>query len=370
MKGYYIGLMSGTSLDGIDAVLVDVDDKIKLLATHHHPLPSDIVKSVKATHMGLPIDLMTYAQLDFAFADVFADAVHSLLASNALKASDIKAIGSHGQTLMHEPDASIPFTIQVGDPNRLAAKTNIAVVADFRRADMANGGQGAPLAPIVHGMMLAEQNQCQGVVNIGGISNLSVVDINNNILKGWDTGPGNALMDAWIMQHHAKAYDHNGHWAAQGQVNETILNVMLDDPFFAKMPPKSIGREYFSQAWLVGHVRDDLSAVDIQATLAALTVESIARQVEQSADTIEALWVCGGGVHNQHVMASLASRLHPIAVASTGIIGWDPDWIEASLFALLAYQRLSAIACSLKHVTGSRGHAILGGYYLPCVTVD
>jgi len=361
----YLGLISGTSADGIDAALVDFDDGMpRLLHGLTHPWPEPLRREILAVAQGETlIDLDRLGRLDVALARCFADAAQHLLREAEVTPGQVRAIGSHGQTLRHRPDGDRPFTMQLGDASVIAERCGIDVVADFRRADVAAGGQGAPLLPAMHAMLLGRPGETHVVLNLGGIANVTRLGIDGSVL-GFDTGPANGLMDAWCQRHLGRAYDEDGAFAARGSVNNALLQRLLDDPYFALPPPKSTGREHFHLAWLQEHLQDDsMEPADVQATLLELTVRSIADAIGLHAPDAVRVLACGGGIHNRLLMEQLAERLAPIPLESTADYGVDPDYLEAMAFAWLARQRLLNLPGNLPSVTGARGPRVLGAIY-------
>ena len=275
------------------------------------------------------------------------------------------AIGSHGQTLRHEPYSEAPFTLQIGNPGIIAAGTGITTVADFRSADIALGGQGAPLAPAFHEWLLREPGALRAVVNIGGIANVTILPPGDGATTGFDTGPGNTLLDAWCREHRGQSFDESGAWAADGNVDQALLERLLGDPYFSAAPPKSTGFEYFNLGWLDAAGVDNIPPVDVQATLAALTARTIGDAIRDAASDRCEVFVCGGGVHNDELMRLLAEELPGCRVQSTGAAGLDPDWVEAVAFAWLAKRRLASETGSLASVTGANRDSILGVIHEP-----
>ena len=361
----YLGLISGTSADGIDAALVRFEhDTPQLLDALTHPWPAALRSRILAVAQDeARLDLDAYGRLDVAIGQCFAEAAEQLLARHDGVRSGVRAIGSHGQTLRHRPSGEHPFTLQVGDPSVIAERCGIDVVADFRRADVAAGGQGAPLLPAVHAMLLAQAGRTRVVLNLGGIANITVLGAHGSVV-GFDTGPANGLMDAWCLRHLGVPFDANGRFAASGRVDEALLASLLADPYFALPPPKSTGREHFHLAWLDTHARlDSLPPADVQATLLELSARSVADAISRHAtDAIDVL-ACGGGVHNEVLMRRLGELLAPCALASTAEHGIDPDYLEATAFAWLARQRLLCLPGNLPAVTGARGPRVLGAVY-------
>ncbi len=357
----YIGLMSGTSIDGIDAALVDVESQQLI-----HGITFDYRHTVKKklqqiqTHHKHSFE--TIHQLDRMIGQDFAAAVQALLLQSKVSAREITAIGSHGQTLCHDSYAETPYTQQSGCAHTIAEITNIPVVADFRTRDMVAGGQGAPLAPLYHQALFAGSSDNIAVINIGGIANISLI-MTDNTLAGWDVGPGNCLMDEWISKHLGQSYDENGHWASKGRIIPELLNAVLADPFFSKAPPKSIGKEYFSLNWLRQYLHQDYKATDVQATLLELTADCIAKTVKQSKANPSILYLCGGGTHNQALRQAISNKLSDVKVESTAEKNISPDYLEAMMFAWLAKKAMKQEALDLSQVTGSKHSVILGAFY-------
>lgn len=361
----YLGLISGTSADGIDAALVRFDDHTpQLVDALTHPWPEELRTRILAVAQDeTRLDLDAYGRLDVAIGRCFADASQQLLARNREHAASVRAIGSHGQTLRHRPSGEYPFTLQVGDPSVIAERCGIDVVADFRRADVAADGQGAPLLPAVHAMLLGRADGVRVVLNLGGIANITVLDPAGHVL-GLDTGPANGLMDAWHRRHRGGAYDANGAFAASGRADESLLAALLADPYFALPAPKSTGREHFHLAWLEQHAGvSALFPEDVQATLLELSARSIVQAIDRHAPAALDVLVCGGGVHNGVLMRRLAELLGTRELASTARHGVDPDYLEATAFAWLARQRLLGLPGNLPAVTGARGPRVLGAVY-------
>ena len=361
----YLGLISGTSADGIDAALVSFDnERPQLVDALAHPWPDELRTRLLAVAQDeTRLDLDAYGRLDVAIGQCFAEAAQQLLARNAAHAPRVRAIGSHGQTLRHRPTGEFPFTLQAGDPSVIAERCGIDVVADFRRADVAAGGQGAPLLPAVHAMLLGRADGVRVVLNLGGIANITVLDPAGKVF-GFDTGPANGLMDAWHQRHRGASYDADGAFAGSGRVDEALLSALMADPYFALPPPKSTGREHFHLAWLQQHAGvAALSPADVQATLLELSARSIAEAIERHAPAAVDVLACGGGVHNAVLMRRLGQMLGARTLASTAAHGVDPDYLEATAFAWLARQRLLGLPGNLPAVTGARGPRVLGAVY-------
>ncbi|WP_411705000.1 anhydro-N-acetylmuramic acid kinase [Edaphovirga cremea] len=363
-SGRYIGVMSGTSLDGIDVVLAAIDERmVAQQASYSHPIPIELKQAILGMCQGQQTTLSAVGQLDTRLGILFAEAVQELLKKCGLHAQDITAIGNHGQTVWHEPKGEASFSLQLGDNNRVAAMTGITTVGDFRRRDMAYGGQGAPLVPAFHSALLTHPNERRMVLNIGGIANLSIL-MPGQPVRGFDTGPGNMLMDAWVWCNRSQPYDKDAAMASEGRVNLTLLQQMLSDPYFAEPAPKSTGREYFNMAWLerqLSHM-PGLRPEDVQATLAELTATSISEQV-QLAGGCERLLVCGGGARNPLVMTRLSALLPGIEVCTTDNFGVSGDDMEALAFAWLAFRTLSGLPGNMPSVTGASQSTLLGAIY-------
>lgn len=363
-SGRYIGVMSGTSLDGIDVVLAAIDEHlVAQQASYSHPIPLDIKKDILAICQGQQLTLSQLGQLDNRLGKLFADAVQTLMTNQGLTYTDITAIGCHGQTVWHEPQGDAAHTMQIGDNNQIVARTGVTVVGDFRRRDMALGGQGAPLVPAFHHALLAHPTEHRMVLNIGGIANLSLL-IPEQPVRGFDTGPGNMLIDAWIWRQRGKAYDKDAEWGSSGKVIIPLLQQMLNDPYFALPAPKSTGREYFNYGWLERQLAafPGLAGEDVQATLTELTAVTISEQVLLSGGC-ERLMVCGGGGRNPLLMARLGALLPGIEVTTTDEAGISGDDMEALAFAWLAYRTMSGLPGNLPSVTGASAASVIGAIF-------
>jgi anhydro-N-acetylmuramic acid kinase len=361
----YLGLISGTSADSIDAVLVSFNRGTpQIQATHAHPWPSALRERMLALAQGeTALDLDAFGRLDVEIGQHFADAALHLIEHSGIPTTAVRAIGSHGQTVRHRPTGEYPFTLQLGDPTTIAERCRIDVVADFRRADLAAGGQGAPLLPALHAMLLARPGHARVVLNLGGIANITVLGADGSV-RGFDTGPANGLLDAWCLRHRGEPFDRDGTFAASGRIDPELLDAMLADRYFALPPPKSTGREHFHLDWLATHPPlATLSPADVQATLLELTARSVASAIMQHAPDAEEVLACGGGVHNGALMRRLDELLAPRALSSTARHGIDPDFLEATAFAWLARQRLLGLPGNLPAVTGARGPRVLGAIY-------
>lgn len=361
----WVGLISGTSADGIDAALLRFTPKPQVMAALTLPYPSDLRAQVlEVSQHALALDADAWGRLDHRIAASFAAAATALMERAGVSPQQVAAIGSHGQTLRHRPRDDHPFTLQLGDPSLIAERSGCTVVADFRRRDVAAGGEGAPLLPILHAALLHSAAESRAVLNLGGIANLSLLP-KEGAVRGFDTGPANCLLDAWIAQHRDQPFDRNGAWAASGRVLPDLLAALLDEPWFRLPPPKSTGREVFHLDWL----RDrggDLSPhapADVQATLLQLTAQSVAEALRREQPDSERLLVCGGGAHNPALLAALAAQLPGCCIESVGAHGLDPDFVEAAGFAWLARETLAGRPGNLPSVTGARGPRVLGGIY-------
>jgi anhydro-N-acetylmuramic acid kinase len=357
----YIGIMSGTSLDGIDAALVAFSDgKPAMRATHYRPYGEELKDTLLALHEPAANELHQALMLGNALAREYAAATDALLEAALVEAGDIAAIGCHGQTIRHRPEYG--YTLQIGNHALLAELSGITVVGDFRGSDIAAGGHGAPLVPAFHDMTLRHPAAHRIVVNIGGIANLTNLPPGAPT-SGFDCGPGNMLMDAWVAEHRGEAYDHDGAWAASGRVIPTLLQRMLGEPYFAAPPPKSCGRDLFNTAWLRRHLQGDEAPADVQATLLALTCSCIAQGITRFCPGAQEVYLCGGGAHNAALRAGLARALPGCRLELSDALGVGADWMEAIAFAWLARQALHRHPANLPLVTGARHPCILGAIY-------
>ncbi len=359
----FIGLMSGTSLDGIDAVLVRFDGDqpqlVSALSTSFDPALRQLLLDLCQPG---PDEIDRMGVADRALGMALADAVRQLLKHAGVSAAMVRAIGSHGQTIRHRPAGQHGFTLQIGDAATLAELTGITTVADFRRRDIAAGGQGAPLVPAFHRAVFGGQ-QARAVVNIGGMANVSLID--SDALLGFDTGPGNVLLDAWAARHLGQPFDADGAWAGSGRVDSALLTRLFGDPFFALPPPKSTGRERFNLQWLLTQLDPaaNLSAADVQSSLSELTAVSIAQAIVSAPLAVTEIYVCGGGAYNSDLMRRLTDHLAPLPVATTDRLGLAPEWVEAVAFAWLARQTLAGRPGNAPSVTGAAAPRILGAIH-------
>lgn len=369
MAECYLGLMSGTSLDGVDGVLVDFSGARPAVLAHASlPLPPALGAELLALNASGPNELHRAALAANDLVRVYAEVVHGLLAQTATKAAQVRAIGAHGQTVRHRPGAfdGIGYTLQLNNPALLAELCGIDVVADFRSRDVAAGGQGAPLVPAFHQAVFGGTGTPVAVLNLGGIANLTVLGgRTDDAVLGFDCGPANALMDAWCLQHCGEPFDRDGAWAASGQVQVALLAALRAEPFFAQRPPKSTGRDLFNPTWLAGTLArwPDTQPVDVQATLAELTAQSCADAVLAWGGASRELLVCGGGAFNTHLMGRLQRALPSLAVMGTQARGLPPLQVEAAAFAWLARQTLLRAPGNLQSATGARGARVLGAVY-------
>jgi len=358
---YFVGLMSGTSLDGIDAALADFGaGNGVLLRTAYRPYPPALRERALALNSAQPDELHLAAVTANDLAHEYAAAVGELLAAAGVAANAVSAIGCHGQTIRHRPDAG--YSIQLVNAALLAERSGICVVCDFRSRDIAAGGQGAPLAPAFHDAVLRSPDAHRVVVNLGGIANVTDL-MPGRPAHGFDVGPGNLLMDAWAQQHLGAPYDANGAWARGGAPIPALLQQCLREPFFAAAPPKSTGRELFNPAWLASMLRPAYSARDVQATLAELTASAIAQAIERDCGGAEEVLLCGGGAHNAHLASRIGALLPGARIAPTDALGVPADWVEAYAFAWLARQAIDRQPGNIAQVTGARGARVLGAIY-------
>ena len=360
---YYVGLMSGTSLDGVDAVLAEIGPagRVQLLHSHYLPYPDALRTRLLALHTPQPDEIHLAAIAANELGRLYAEAVKALL--DGFASDRVRAIGCHGQTLRHRPADG--YTLQIGNAAMLAELTGIAVVADFRSRDIAAGGQGAPLVPAFHAQVLRHPDTHRVIANIGGIANITDLPVNGSV-RGWDTGPGNMLLDAWIKRHSGVHYDRDGAWAASGSVHPGLLATLMGHAYLQLPPPKSSGREQFNLDWLdagLGSLDEALAPSDVQATLLEFTAMSLADAVNRECTGAHELYVCGGGAHNRALMQRISAHLPGIRVATTATLGIDPDWVEALAFAWLARQTLHHAPGNLPAVTGARGERVLGAIY-------
>lgn len=357
--------MSGTSLDGVDAVIIEFNDAVstqycQLTHTHFTAYTPELRAELLALHVSSENELERTALAGNQLARLYAQAVQQLLQNAKIDHDRITAIGCHGQTIRHRPE--LGFTLQIGNPALLAELTGISVVTDFRSRDIAAGGQGAPLVPAFHQAVFADMQIHRAIINIGGIANLTNLPP-NGVVRGFDSGPGNMLMNAWVEQHLGKPYDEYGNWAASGRVIDKLLNAWMAHPFFEQAPPKSTGRDMFNLAWLQQLLQPEYIAADVQRTLLELSAQTIAKAVRQYCGAVTEIYLCGGGAHNKMLVERLQQLLHPVKIAASDVLGISVDWVEAAAFAWLAQQALQQTPANLPAVTGAKGARILGAIY-------
>ena len=362
----YIGLMSGSSLDGIDIAIVDfAAQPPKLIHCATQAFEKSLKQRIRKATLDSSDSIDALCQLDVELGIAYANVVNQSLEIVGLEPSKICAIGNHGQTIRHHPSGDLPYTLQIGDPNTLAVRTGISTVGDFRRRDVALGGQGAPLAPAFHNFIFRSHSIDRAIVNIGGIANITCLPANpESDVVGFDTGPGNTFLDYWINQHQGLSQDDRGKWAASGRVIESLLNEMLTkEPYFDQLPPKSTGTDYFSPGWLKQYLQPEFSPPDVQATLLELTALTIAKGLTQLTIPPQECYICGGGVNNLLLMDRLKQVMPGCSVDSTEALGIDPEYVEALAFAWLARQSINHQTGNLPTVTRAEAGAVLGGFY-------
>ncbi len=368
--GLLVGLMSGTSVDGIDCALLEAsEDGVKLVHTLSHPIPDPVRQGIaRISHSGED-EIEQLGILDRQLGQLFAQAASNLLHDARVASTDVCAIGSHGQTVRHRPPSgghasSESFTLQIGDPNTIAEITGITTVADFRRRDMAAGGEGAPLAPAFHASAFSAPNIDRAIVNIGGIANISLLH-GETLVAGFDCGPGNTLMDHWIMRHRSQPFDHNGDWAASGTPHRALLEKLLQHPYLRLKGPRSTGKEAFNLGWLDAMLDKlpDPGPQSVQATLAEYTALTIAQAISDSELAVSEVYICGGGAHNDYLLERLENAMPGTRIANTGELGIDADWVEAATFAWLAGRTLEGLTGNAPAVTGAKAERVLGAIY-------
>lgn len=367
MTDHYIGLMSGTSMDGIDAVVASFDETgVNIVATHERPY-ADTLRHALLKAVATPVDqpLDNIGSLDRQVGECFRDAATEILEKCGIAASKIRAIGSHGQTVRHQPDAVTPYTLQIGNPDLIAAGTGITTIADFRSADIAAGGQGAPLVPPFHQWLFGSAGTDRAILNIGGIANITVLKFDGSPVIGFDTGPGNTLLDRWVHKYRKEPFDCNGNWAASGTCIDDLLEQLMSFGYFGLPPPKSTGLEDFNLEWLQSYNVSSYDPADIQATLSELTAKSVSDAIKRFAPDTAELFVCGGGAHNKDILLRLARLLPGTMIDTTEVVGLHPDWVEATAFAWLAMRTMSGQTGNLPSVTGARREIVLGTIHSP-----
>ncbi len=367
MSKYYIGLISGTSMDAIDAVLASFPDGgCEIHGTHSHPISDDTLETLRHV-VAHPKEagLRRLGELDTALGREFGAAALALLDISEVSAEQVHAIGSHGQTVYHAPKGAAAFSMQIGDPNIIAVRTGIQTVADFRRRDIALGGEGAPLVPAFHRAVFSHPDEPRAVLNIGGIANVTVLRPGIQV-AGFDTGPGNTLMDAWTRLNRGKPYDAGGEWAASAAVDEPLLDALMAHPFFARPWPKSTGIEDFNLGWLqkiLDGLRQPREPETVQATLCRFSARTAAQAIEQACPDQGRLFVCGGGAHNRTLISQIGEELAGWQIEFTDALGIGIDWVEAAAFAWLAYRNLAGLPGNVPYVTGASREAIMGNVF-------
>lgn len=372
MADLFLGLISGTSADGIDVALMRFEPRTELVAARTVSYPSDLRERILALMHAESLPVDAFGALDIEIGECFARAALDLLNEVGIAPDSVRALGSHGQTVRHRPWSTPAFTLQIGDPNSIAEISGITTVADFRRRDMAAGGQGAPLVCALHAALFADPSESRAILNLGGIGNFTLLQPGRPV-RGFDTGPANCLLDGWALRHLGRACDLGGDFAASGRVNADLLSQLLGDDYFARRLPKSTGREHFHLQWLDHHLsgHESLAPADVQATLLQLSARSIAQALQQHAPETARVLVCGGGVHNPILLQRLAAELEaclgrPCPVEITAEHGLDPDFVEAAAFAWLARQTLAGKPGNCAEVTGAAGPRVLGAVYFGC----
>ncbi len=364
---YYVGTISGTSMDGIDCALIDFNATEPVLVdTHFTPMPQPLRKRLLELCHGANTSLPELGSLDIEVGRCIAESINQLLAKASVVPSRVTAIGSHGQTVYHQPEGEFPFTLQIGDPNTISSATGIDTVADFRRMDMAAGGQGAPLAPLFHKARFAHQTRNRAVLNLGGIANLTLLPAGSQApVSGFDTGPANVLMDIWINEHKGVNYDADGAWAASGKFDQALLDRCLADGWFSLQPPKSTGRELFNPQWLHQQLKpfQHLAPEDVQRTLLEVSARSVADTLMQVMSDCDELLLCGGGARNTALVQRLDQLTGAVKVSGSDEHGVPADWMEAMCFAWLAKQNVESRAVDCTRLTGARRPCVLGGRY-------
>lgn len=367
----FVGVMSGSSLDGVDVVLTELSNpnrqktNCKILNTHFQTYPDNVRQSLLSLHLPQENELEQAALMANQLAHLYAEAINNLLLANHVHTSQVTAIGCHGQTVRHKPqhEGNLGYSIQLGNNALLAELTNITVVGDFRSRDIAAHGQGAPLVPAFHQAIFGSSTKNRAVINIGGIANISYLSTSGEVI-GFDTGPGNILLDYWTQLKLDKHYDANGAWSSTGTVQHSLLEKLLATPYFAQQPPKSTGRDLFNAAWLAQYTTgSSLSDQDIARTLVELTAITICQDMKRHCPDVDEVYICGGGAHNHLLMDSLKQKLANIPLQKTDSLGVNVDWVEATAFAWLAQQAISNKPANLPSATGASGLRILGAIY-------
>ena len=366
MSNIFIGLMTGTSADSLDLAAVDFTaTKFEVIGLKNFEIPKQIKTQVLEQTRSKELEQSSIEDLDIQLSKFFVKSIQEFMISLSLESNQIVAIGSHGQTIKHEPNADLPFSLQIGNPQLLSNKLGIKTIGNFRDDDIAAGGQGAPLSPIFHKEVFASENEERVIINIGGITNISVVGRSD--LIGFDTGPGNCLIDAWIRLNKKENYDDMGSWAKSGKISQDLLNIVIADDYFSLKHPKSTGPDYFNLNWLntcLSKVGYEIDSTDVQTTLTELTAISLSNSLKNLKLLSNQIYLCGGGVHNDYLLSRISSKLGK-SCSTTIELGIDPDYLEAICFAWLAYKRVNEVRFNMRDITGSREKVYLGKIYFP-----
>ena len=366
MAEIYIGLMSGTSADSIDCTALDLStEDIKVLGCKNFDIPKDLQEDIIQSSQSPNVEKGLIASLNLRMAEVLVDSVKGLITELNIDIKAVKAIGSHGQTIKHEPRSSTPYTLQIGDPQKISNDLNSRVIGNFRHDDIEAGGEGAPLTPIFHEQVFGKDRKRKVIVNIGGITNLTALD--NSRVIGFDSGPGNCLMDCWSRAHNVGNFDDKGAWASSGTINQSLLESMMSDEYFLRKYPKSTGPDYFNYEWIQKNILSlskEISSKDVQATLLQVTVLSLIESINTLRLSNENIYLCGGGVHNDFLCNEL-SKQSKAKIKTTLDLGINPDYVEAICFGWLAKQRIENKKFNLSKITGSKGEVYLGKIYKP-----
>ncbi len=366
MADIYIGLMSGTSADSIDCAALDLSsEEIKVLSCKNFEISKDLKEDIIQSAQSAKIEKELIDNLDFRMAELLVNSVREIISDLDIETKEIKAIGSHGQTIKHEPKSETPYTLQVGDPQKISNDLNITTVGNFRHDDIGAGGEGAPLTPVFHNKVFGNDRKRKAIVNIGGITNITAIDYPE--LIGFDTGPGNCLMDSWSRIHNIGNYDDKGSWASSGTINPSLLGMMMEEEYFLRKYPKSTGTDYFNHEWInknLFKLREQIPAEDVQATLVQVTVVSLIESINSLNLSNENIYLCGGGVHNDFLCSEINKQIKA-RVTTTLELGIDPDYVEAICFGWLAKQRIETKSFNLSKITGSKGEVYLGRIYEP-----
>ena len=361
----FIGLMSGTSIDGVDCSIVAFEaNRVEVISTYFEKCPRELRENILSICQGSEVSLKFLGETDIALGKLFASVVNKQLEETKINPKAITAIGSHGQTVWHQPSGNYPFTMQIGDPNVICQQTGITTVAGFRQKDVANGGQGAPLAPLFHKEFFHRSDFNRAIINIGGIANITILP-REGVCSAYDIGPGNVLMDYWSHKNLGIRYDKNGEWAATGECNQELLQEMLKETYLKQPPPKSTGRELFNGLWLEGIIsrcNRHLRTEDVQATLSVFTSQCIADAINNSAKDTE-VYICGGGADNSCLMNNLKTSVEKRTIMTTSALGIEPEWVEAATFAWLAKKTIRSEKLETAPFTGAASPCMLGGIY-------